>query len=492
MRALATTRPSSPARSNPIDELAYITVSEALAGFAATTLSPVEVLDALIARADAVEPSINAFCWTGYEEARAQAKAAEQRWQDGTARPLEGIVTAIKDETPVAGQPWTMGSLVYADLVAEETSPLAQRLFDAGCIQHARTTTPEFSCAGFTHSRVHGITRNPWNAEWAVGGSSGGAGASLAAGTSTLATGSDIGGSIRIPASFNGVVGFKAPYGRVPVEPPFNLDTYCHNGGLARTVEDMRLFQNVLAGPHPMDHRSLSPQLVLPPDPGTVAGRRVALVLDFGCFPLDPEVERNTRAAAEALQDAGAIVTEVEIPLTRDLLHQAFGSHFAAIFGAWIGGLVAEHRAEMTGHALAFVEYVQQVAGEHVNVYAGLEAEAAIWSAIAPTLEAHEAIICPTVGMRGLIAGDDYDAHGITIGGQELGFYFDGIITPIFNIASACPVLSVPSGFADNGVPTGIQLVGRTYDDATPFAFGAALERERPWLDAPDRRPLQG
>ncbi len=472
-------------------DLAYISAADALAGYAAGTFSPVEVLDALVARAEQVEPTVNALCWTRYDEARAEAREAEARWRAGTARPLEGIITAIKDEMPVAGQPWSMGSLIYKDVIADETSPLAQRMFDAGCIQHARTTTPEFSCAGFTHSRVHGITRNPWNPEFAVGGSSGGSGASLASGTSTLAGGSDIGGSIRIPASFNGVVGFKAPYGRVPCEPPFNLDTYCHNGGLARTVEDMRLFQNVLAGPHPMDHRSLRPKLELPTDPGTIAGRRVALVTDFGCFPLDPEVERNTRDAAQALRDAGAIVEEVQINLTRDVLHKAFGVHFAAIFGAWIGDMIDEHRAAMTGHALAFVEYVQRVAGEQLNVYEGLEAEVAVWSAIAPVLESHDAIICPTLGMRGLIAGDDYDAHGIEVGDEELRFYFDGIITPVFNIASSCPVLNVPSGFADNGVPTGVQLVGRTYDDATPFALGAALERERPWLDAPERRPLQ-
>ena len=290
-------------------DLAYITASDALAGFAAKTLSPVEVLDALIARAEIVEPTINAFCWTRYDEARVEAKVAEQRWQDGTARPLEGIVTAIKDEVPIAGQPWSMGSLVYQDLVAEATSPFAQRMFDAGVIQHARTTTPEFSCAGFTHSKIHGVTRNPWNQEFAVGGSSGGAGASLAAGTSTLASGSDIGGSIRIPASFNGVVGFKAPHGRVPCEPPGGLDMYWHNGGLARTVEDMRLYQNVMAGPHPMDHRSIRPKYEIPAGIDDVTGLRIAFTTDFdGCFALDPEVDRNTRAAVDALRAAGANV----------------------------------------------------------------------------------------------------------------------------------------------------------------------------------------
>ncbi len=143
-----------------------------------------------------------------------------------------------------------------------------------GAIVHARTTAPEFSCAGFTHSRIWGVTRNPWNPDFAVGGSSGGSGAALASGTATLASGSDIGGSIRIPAAYNGVVGFKPPYGRVPQEAPFNLDVYCHCGPMARTVADCALFENALAGPHPHDHASLRPKLELPARPEPAAGLR--------------------------------------------------------------------------------------------------------------------------------------------------------------------------------------------------------------------------
>ena len=139
---------------------------------------------------------------------------------------------------------------------------------------HARTTTPEFSCAGYTHSKLWDVTRNPWNPSVAVGGSSGGAGASLASGTSLLASGSDIGGSIRIPASINGVVGFKPPHGRVPTGPPFNLDRFCHDGPLARTVADCVLFENVLAGPHALDVTSLRPKVRIPAQ--TEGHRRVA------------------------------------------------------------------------------------------------------------------------------------------------------------------------------------------------------------------------
>lgn len=473
-------------------DLAYLTAAEALARFATRELSPVELMDAVIARAEATEPTVNAFCFTRYEAARAEAAAAEARWAKGEARPLEGIPLAIKDEMPVAGQPWSMGSLVYRDLVADETSPLAQRMLDAGCVQHARSTTPEFSCAGFTQSRIHGVTRNPWNPEYGVGGSSGGSGAALAAGSTTLAGGSDIGGSIRIPAAFNGVVGFKAPHGRVPCEPPFGLDMYCHNGGLARTVEDMRLFQNVLAGPHPMDHRSLRPRLELGPIDADVTGLPIALCLDFdGLFALDDEVRANTLAAADALRAAGADVREVAIPLDRAGYHAAIGYHFAQIFGAWIGGMVEEHGAEMTDYAIAFSRHVVELQGD-ASGYDQIEAEAAIWNAVAPVLEEHTALLCPTLGTRGLVAGDEYADHGLVVGGVELPVYFDTLITPVFNILSACPVLNVPSGVADNGVPTGLQIVGRTFDDATPFRIGAALERERPWLDAPERRPLQG
>jgi len=201
-------------------DLHYLSATEALRLFRSRELSPVELLDAVIARAEAVEPVVNALCHTFSDEARAAAREAEARYagRGEPPRALEGIPLAIKEEEAIAGQPWTQGSLLYKDLVADYTSAFGQRMLDSGAIVHARSTAPEFSCAGFTHSKLHGVTRNPWNPGFGVGGSSGGSGAALAAGTTTLASGSDIGGSIRIPASFNGVVGFKPPYGRVPVD----------------------------------------------------------------------------------------------------------------------------------------------------------------------------------------------------------------------------------------------------------------------------------
>jgi len=145
------------------------------------------------------------------------------------------------------GRSLRLASLLTEGYVADETHPVAERVYAAGAIVHARATTPEFSCAAFTHSKLWGITRNPWNPEYTPGGSSGGSGAALAAGTAYLASGSDIGGSIRIPSSFCGTTGFKPPYGRVPEEPPFNLDHYCHVGPMGRSVADVALLENVTA-----------------------------------------------------------------------------------------------------------------------------------------------------------------------------------------------------------------------------------------------------
>ena len=177
-------------------------------------------------------------------------------------------------------------------------------------------SSTNFPRAAICHSRLHGVTRNPWNRDFTPGGSSGGAAAALAAGTTTLANGSDIGGSIRIPASACGVVGFKPPYGRNPEEVPFNFDYYSHSGPLARSVEDCRLFQNVLAGPHPRDIVSLRPKLRIPAELGDIKGWRIAASMDLGYVQVDPEVAKNTEAALDAFRELGAVVEPVELKVT--------------------------------------------------------------------------------------------------------------------------------------------------------------------------------
>jgi aspartyl-tRNA(Asn)/glutamyl-tRNA(Gln) amidotransferase subunit A len=458
-----------------------MTATDALAAMRAKALSPVELLDSVYARADAVEPVVNAFTERRDEAAKIAAVDSAERYARGEGiRALEGLPVAMKEEVPVEGWRMRWGSLVV-DEIADHTAPIAERIFDAGAVVHARTTTPEFSCAAYTHSKLWGVTRNPWNPEVAVGGSSGGAGASLAAGTSLLASGSDIGGSIRIPASINGVVGFKPPHGRVPTGPPFNLDRYCHDGPLARTVGDLALFENAIAGPHRLDVTSIRPKLEIPATLQGVEGLRVGLSVDLGAWEVDPEVGANTRAAAEAFERAGARVDEVAVPWTMDGITAMTRRHFAAMFGALIAEVVREHPDDVNDYLVAWAEEAEALLGEPGGFLRGIEMEQALWEPVGELFETYDAIVCPTWASTGIPAGDPILGRLYADGGGN-DRQFAQVMTTPFNVLSPCPVLAAPSGVApSNGVPTGIQIVGRTFDDVTCFRLGAALERERPW-----------
>lgn len=470
------------------DELCYLGATEAVAAFTARTLSPVELLDAVLARADVVEPALHAITSRRTDQAYAAAREAERRYADGTARPLEGLPIAIKEEQPILGESWQLGSLLLEHEVAPLTHPVVERVLAAGGVAHVRTATPEFSCAGFTHSRLWGISRNPWNTEISCGGSSGGSGASLASGTSLLATGSDIGGSIRVPASLNGVVGFKPPQGRVPTLPPFHLDLYCHEGPMGRTVADVALLQNVIAGAHPLDHSSMPNPPVLPSTPEGIAGMRIALAVHIGDVPVDDDVETNTRAFADALRAAGATVVEVPVEIPRSVWMTAAMVHFGAIFGASVTAAAGDRPDLLTDYAANFAERSGAAFAAH-GTYAGLEMESTVQAVIASAMDGFDALVCPTVGSIGWLAGESYVDEHLVVAGEVLEHYFEASFTPLFNIASRHPVLNVPSGLASNGVPTGVQIVGRTYDDATPFRIGAAAERELGWWHDPTWRP---
>ncbi len=473
-----------------VDELCRMSAVEALRRFADRSLSPVELLEALYERADAVEPEINAWSDRRVEQAYEAARAAEARWAAGgdPARPLDGVPVAMKEEQPIAGEPWRLGSLLLEHEVASITHPLYERLTAAGAVIHARTTTPEFSCAGFTHSRLWGLTKNPWHHEFTCGGSSGGSGASLASLTTPLATGSDIGGSIRLPAAQCGLVGFKPPHGRVPTLPPFNLDSYSHDGPMGRTVADVALMQNVIAGAHPADHVSMRFPPVLPLDPGSISGMRIALARTIGDVPVEDDVDANTSRVADALRAAGATVVEIVVPVPREQVITTAMVHFAAIFGASITAAAGDRAELLTPYAAHFAERSARIGSQH-SFYEGLEMEAHIHHAVAEAMAGCDALVCPTLGTNALRAGDDYVDHGLTVAGVDLAFYFEVGMTTIFNIASKHPVLNVPSGLGRNGAPTGVQIVAPTYDDATAFRIGAALERELGWWHDPSWGP---
>ena len=452
-------------------ELCYLSATEALALFKSHKLSPVELLDALIERCEAVEHEINAFSSVRFYIAREQAAAAEKIYMQpsATPRPLEGIPVALKNEPALEGDNTTEGSLILKDNIDTHTHPMAQHLLSSGAIIHARTNVPEFCCMVFTATPLHGITRSPWNLDLSCGGSSGGSGASLSAGTSTLATGSDIGGSIRIPACFNGVVGLKPTYGRVPEEPPFNFETYNHNGPMARNVKDCALLMNAISGPHPEDGTVLRPKLEMPLDYGAIKNWKIAYSMDLGFFDVSREVIDNTLQAIHVLEDLGASVEEVYIPWD-DRIMEAGTAHLSFMFAASIAEALESHRHLMAEYTVKFAEKCDQYSrADYLNA---LMVEGEMYRQFNTLMEDYHAFICPSLGVTGIPA----DGKGI-----DIDTVSEWLMTLPFNMLSRCPVLNVPTGFADNGMPTGMQIVGRTYEDTNVFQIGSQYEEATRW-----------
>lgn len=472
-----------------MSDLCYLSASEARMLFARGKLSPVELLTELIDRAEHVEPRINAFTERLYEEALRQARAAEARYR-GTGpapRALEGIPVAAKEKHAIAGRSLTEGSLLRKGGVGGENAPVIDRIYGSGGIIHARTATPEFSITTYTHTPMWGVTRNPWQLEHSPGGSSGGSAAALAAGTAMLASASDIGGSTRVPAAFSGLVGFKAPYGRIPGTPPLSADYYRGDGPLARTVDDAILFTNALIGPDSRDHTSLSPRRELPAEYSPAAGMRVALCLHVGDYPLTEDVASNTRATARALEQAGVLVEEIELPWRREELAYATSAHFARFFGAMVAEEAAGREEHIASYTEAFVRSVQQAA-RSTSVLEGLRVETRMQRQLAEAMAGFDAVLCPTAGVPAFPAGRDL-LEEFEVDGVRFGNYNDATMAIPFNINNRCPVLAVPSGHASNGVPTGVQLVGHPYADPTVFRLGKEVERVRPWDYTPEHRP---
>lgn len=467
---------------------AYLSATDVLAGFRNGDFTPRAFAGTLLQQVDASEPMVNAVTSERLpiEEALAES---ERRWADGTARALEGVPVVIKEEQSIEGHSATDGSPLFADRIADETHPIVERIREAGGIPFLRSTTPEFCIAAYTRGALWGITRNPWNPEYAVGGSSGGSGAALAAGYAPLATGSDIGGSTRIPSSFNGVVGYKPPYGRNPALAPTNLDTYCTDGPMARTVADAALLQNVLSGVHPNDPVSLRDRVILTPDPD-LTGKRIALAVTFGNYGIEPEVAAAVAQTAAWLEAAGAQVEEVVIPFDHERIMRTAWAHFGTVMIPWIEDEVGLDRLDqLQPYTRQAVEHARS-AFEELGVYGTLYREAEVHAILADLFSRFDALVCPVSGVPALKA-DDYYEDGITIAGVRYETHVEAMLTVPFNIANRNPVLAVPVGRSSQNVPIGAQVVGAAYDDATVFNVGAAIEQGRGlWYGSAADRPV--
>lgn len=469
------------------DAIHYMSAVDVLKAFRDSTMSPVEALHAVQARAAEVEPDVNALLERDWEDHLAAAEASAARYATGTPRgPLDGLPVVVKEEHPMAGREQSSGSVVVSE-VAPHTHPVPERMLEAGAIVHARTKTPEFACSALCFTEKWGVTRNPWNRDYTPGGSSGGSAAALAAGTAYLASASDMGGSIRIPASLCGVIGFKPPYGRVPSMAPYGLSPYCHEGPMARTVRDVALFQNVIQGQHPKDPISL-PSSPLPANLSGVRELKVAFAATLGDYPVEDDVVYNTKRFAEAVASAGATVTEVKVDLSAQTVFETLLAHFDLNLSEYVENACAEgDYARLMPYTRHIVEFCKE-AGKRTTPLQSITRESEIQAAVLRVFERYDALICPTLGASGYLAEDDY-LDGIEVNGHHLDHYLASSLTPVFNIASRHPVLNAPSGKARNGVPTGVQIVARPYDDVTTFRIGAAAEEVLGMWTSPEWRP---
>ena len=455
-------------------DLAYRPAGELAVEIAAGRLSPVEVVANALDRIEQVNPSLNCFCIVPADRALDAARAAEAAVARGDdLGPLHGVPMALKDTTPTAGIRTTLGSYAFERWVPDHDAAIARSLQRAGAILVGKTTTPEFAHTLFTDSPLWGATRNPWDLTRSPGGSSGGSAAAVAAGCVPLAEGSDMGGSVRIPAAWCGVVGLKPGLGRIPMDVlPSVFDSISHHGPLARSVDDARLFLAATQGPDESDIQSLTTPLELSrPVGSSVEGLRLALSVDLGFFAVEPAVADAVRATAAALEAAGAIVDQVDLGLDPHY-EQVWVELWGVFMAAYYGDLVAEHRERMDPDVLALIGLGERLSAVQ---YKRLEVERTrMWQRVSAVLADHDAILCPTMA-TGPVNAAKSDPRRPFLEAPE-GGHLGHDMTKIWNLVPQCPALSVPCGFDGDGLPIGFQIVGRRWREDTVLGIGATVE----------------
>lgn len=467
-------------------DLCYAPVDLLARKLRAGLLSPVDLVRNALARIEDVNPLLNAFCFVYPEEALEQARRAEHELRTGIDRgPLHGIPVAIKDFTPTAGKVTTRGSVSHQTWVPDRDPVIVERLREAGTILVGKTTTPEFAYSGFTRSPLWGDTRNPWDPSKTCGGSSGGSAVAVATGCVPVAEGTDMGGSVRIPASYCGIVGLKPSLGRIPMDIIASVfDRISHFGPLARSVHDAALFLRATQGPSETDYQS---QCYFQPLPDTlrrsVKGLRLALSRDLGYFAVDEDVLHALDTVVDTFREAGAIVEPVKLGWTREQVTDTWNDYWGAFLAAGFGHTLKEFREEMDPDVVALIEAGLKISGQRLMQ---IEQEwTRQWHSMAAVLERHDALLCPTMALPPVdLNARDGDFARVDAGGRLHAMD----MTHPFNNIGRCPALSVPCGWTGSGLPVGLQIVGRRFQDADVLAIGAAWEALRPWSDM--RPPL--
>jgi aspartyl-tRNA(Asn)/glutamyl-tRNA(Gln) amidotransferase subunit A len=464
------------------DDLCYLPATEMAKRIRAKKLSPVEIVTALLERIAEVNPKVNCYCVVRAEQALADAKQAERavmKKKSGAALgPLHGVPFSVKDLVFTKGIRTMRGSKIYEHFVPEFNAPAVERLLAAGGILLGKTTTPELGWKGITDSPATGITRNPWDLSKTPGGSSGGASAQVAAGLGPLAIGTDGGGSIRIPAGFAGIFGLKPSWGRVPQYPPSPFYTVAHAGPMTRTVADAALMLKVMAGADDADRLSLEGA---PDDyPAKVGrgirGKRIAWSPDLGYAKVDAQVAALTAKAARSFAKLGATVKEV---------NPGFGNPSEPFTKLWLAGAagmlkdsLAQWESQMDpglvdqvkrGMAYSAAELVQVAIFRHQY-----------YDKVRRFFENYDLLLTPTLAVLPFRVGVNHPEQGI----KEQKDWMDW--TPFsypFNLTHQ-PAATVPCGFSAEGLPVGLQIVGRRFADTTVLQAAAAFEKAHPWAGA--------
>ncbi len=444
--------------------------------------SPLEVMQAVLARIDAVNPRLNAYVTVARESALAAArKATAALKRRGALPPLHGVPVSIKDLTPTKGIRTTWGSKIYEHHVPDEDALIVQRLKAAGAIVVGKTNTPEFGAGGNTFNAVFGATRNPWNPALTCGGSSGGAAVALATGMGPLAQGSDLGGSLRTPASFCGVVGFRTTPGLVPKHPvELAWDSLSVTGPMARTVADTALMLSAIAGPDdraPLSYDADTREFVQAARRPSIKGWRIAWTPDLnGLIPVDDEVAAVAEVATRVFRSLGAKVEAAccDFSEVNDIVLGTRGLSMVAMHADKLArwepkmqkGLVwnIKQGLSLTPEAIARAEKQRTV----------------LWQRVRAFMEPRDLLILPTVAVPPFPVDQPYPTE---INGKPLDNYTQWFFLTYGITVTGLPAISVPCGFTRSGLPVGLQIVGRRRQEAVVLCAAAAFEGAAPWAD---------
>jgi len=450
------------------------------------SLSPVEVTQAVLARIEAWEPDLAATWALDAAAALDAARASETRWRGGQAcSPLDGVPVTIKELIATRGVAKPVGSAA-SDLVPEPVdAPPAARLREAGAVILAKTTNPDFGMLSSGLSSFHKLSRNPWDLAKTPGGSSAGAGSAAAAGYGPLHLGTDIGGSIRLPAGWCGIFGFKPSNGRIPIDPPYI--GRCA-GPMTRTVEDAALAMGVLSRPDWRDYMSLPPATIAWDDLGLdLKGLRIGLMLDAGVgLPVEPEVAEAVAAAARLFEMAGAVVEPFAPYLTREML-DGLDLFWRTRSLNDLDALGPERAERALPYILAWARAARGADG--IAVYRGFNQIQRMREAGAKAFQPFDFVISPTAPAPAFDAHLPSPTNDPARPFEHIGF------TVAFNMTEQ-PAASINCGYTEGGLPIGLQIVGRRFDDLGVLALARAWERMRPaqhrWPAAPfvDSRAL--